>query len=61
MNPYNGDPYAKEFGVTFENKLTIIMGRVLPPPMVSVFRSISTDCICFSVFHKLSVVLAEIW
>ncbi|KAM3207425.1 hypothetical protein ACQJBY_062575 [Aegilops geniculata] len=33
VNPYNGDPYAKEFGVTFENKLTIIKGRVLPPPM----------------------------
>ncbi|XP_048547723.1 protein argonaute 1A-like, partial [Triticum urartu] len=30
----NGDPYAKEFGVTFENKLTIIKGRVLPPPML---------------------------
>ncbi|XP_045087221.1 protein argonaute 1B-like [Aegilops tauschii subsp. strangulata] len=34
VNPYNGDPYAKEFGVTFENKLAIIKGRVLPPPML---------------------------
>ncbi|KAI4971250.1 hypothetical protein ZWY2020_002164 [Hordeum vulgare] len=33
VNPYNEDPYAKEFGVTFENRLTIIKGRVLPPPM----------------------------
>ncbi|KAI4977820.1 hypothetical protein ZWY2020_014374 [Hordeum vulgare] len=34
VNPYNEDPYAKEFGVTFENRLTIIKGRVLPPPML---------------------------
>jgi hypothetical protein len=24
LNSYNGDPNAKEFGVTFENKLTTI-------------------------------------
>ncbi|KAE8774193.1 Protein argonaute 1B [Hordeum vulgare] len=34
VNPYNEDPYTKEFGVTFENRLTIIKGRVLPPPML---------------------------
>ncbi|KAE8786528.1 Protein argonaute 1B [Hordeum vulgare] len=34
VNPYNEDPYAKEFGVTFENRLTIIKGRVLPSPML---------------------------
>ncbi|KAF6994582.1 hypothetical protein CFC21_011248 [Triticum aestivum] len=34
VNPYNEDPHAKEFGITFENKLTIVKGRVLPPPVL---------------------------
>ncbi|VAH30844.1 unnamed protein product [Triticum turgidum subsp. durum] len=29
---YNADPYTKEFGITFYNKLTTVEGRVLPPP-----------------------------
>uniref|UniRef100_A0A452YES9 PAZ domain-containing protein n=2 Tax=Aegilops tauschii subsp. strangulata TaxID=200361 RepID=A0A452YES9_AEGTS len=40
VNPYNEDPHAKEFGITFENKLTIVKGRVLPPPVVSIVVNI---------------------
>lgn len=34
QNDYEQDPYAKEFGITIDNKLASVEARVLPAPWV---------------------------
>lgn len=34
QNGYEQDPYAKEFGITVEEKLASVEARVLPAPWV---------------------------
>lgn len=35
QNDYEKDPYAKEFGISIDNKLASVEARVLPAPWVS--------------------------
>jgi hypothetical protein len=34
QNDYEKDPYAKEFGISIDNKLASVEARVLPAPWV---------------------------
>jgi hypothetical protein len=51
QNDYEQDPYAKEFGISIDNKLTSVEARVLPAPWVIFMATLLRHLYCQQVVH----------
>ena len=69
QNNYDNNPYAKEFGISIDNKLASVEARVLPPPWV-IFTSLNflpfvyfRHCVdnIFWLFLLLTVEISRHW
>lgn len=43
---FNSDPYAQEFGISINDEMTLVRGRVLPPPKIQYGGRVSARLVC---------------